>query len=96
MRIYFDENFSPRLVAGMQAFQNDRRAEDVTVLGMVDECQANKIGVFFFRPPKNGWSYWSLIQLMVRMWPEITRLARETKRPFGYVVEGSRGRIQAL
>ena len=99
MRIYFDENFSPHLVAGMQAFQNNRRSEDVTVFWMVDEfgrgapdetwipavakvhgvaltqdtnihrtraqwelCKANKIGIFFFKPSKDGWSYWGLIE----------------------------------
>ena len=31
MRTYFDENFSPNLIAGMQAFQEGRRRDDVTV-----------------------------------------------------------------
>lgn len=133
MRIYFDENFSPHLVAGMQAFQNNRRSEDVTVFWIVDEfgrgaadetwipavakahgvaltqdtnihrtraqwelCKANKIGVFFFKPAKNGWSYWSLIQLVVRLWPEITRLASETKRPFGFTVDARTAKIRRL
>lgn len=89
MRIYFDENFSPHLVAGMQAIQNGRRSEEVIVesvdkefgRGAKDEdwipsiatrhgvaltqdlnihrlraqwelCTANKIGIFFFKPPK--------------------------------------------
>ncbi len=133
MRIYFDENFSTHLVAGMQAFQEGRRREDVTVLSVVDEfeqgtpdetwipavakvrgvaltqdmnihrtraqaalCQANKIGVFFFKPPKDGWTYWRLIQLVVRLWPEITRLASETKRPFSYVVDARTAKIKKV
>jgi hypothetical protein len=31
MRIYFDENFSPHLVAGIRAIHDGRRSEDVTV-----------------------------------------------------------------
>ena len=133
MRIYFDENFSPHLVAGMQAFQDGRRRDDVTVFWMADEfgrgapdetwipavakahgvaltqdtnihrtraqwelCQANKIGVFFFKPSKDGWTYWSLIQLVVKLWPDITRLASETKRPFGFTVEARTGKIKRL
>ena len=133
MRIYFDENFSPHLVAGMQAFQNNRRSEDVTVLSVVEDfgrgtadetwipavakvhgvaltqdvnihrtraqaalCQANKIGVFFFKPPKDGWSYWRLVQLVVRLWPDIARLAEETKRPFSFIVDARTAKIKRL
>jgi hypothetical protein len=133
MRIYFDENFSSHLVAGMKAFQEGRRRDDVTVFSVEEEfgrgtpdetwipavakahgvaltqdtnihraraqwelCQGNKIGVFFFKPPKDGWTYWRLIQLVVRLWPEITRLASETKRPFGYVVDARKTKIQAI
>ena len=131
MRIYFDENFSPHLVAGMQAFQNHRRQDDTIVLSMVEEfgrgapdeewipavakvhgvaltqdtnihrtraqwelCKVNKVGVFFFKPPKDGWSYWRLIQLVVRLWPEVTRLASETKRPFGFSVDARSFKIK--
>jgi hypothetical protein len=31
MRIYFDENFSPHLVAGIRAIQDGRRSEDVAL-----------------------------------------------------------------
>jgi hypothetical protein len=37
MRIYFDENFSPHLVAGIRAIQDGRRSEDVTVVSVEDE-----------------------------------------------------------
>ena len=46
-----------------------------------ERCQANKIGVFFFRPPKKaGWSYWQIVQLVVRHWPEIKRLSEAVLR----------------
>jgi hypothetical protein len=38
-------------------------------------CQSNKIGIFFVKPPKKGWSYWDIVRLVVRWWPEISRLA---------------------
>ena len=60
-------------------------------------CQANKIGVFFFKPPrKEGWSYWQIVQLVIRHWPEIKRLTEQSSRPFGYVVEMHRNKFQRL
>ena len=37
MRIYFDENFSPALVAGLKAFQEGRPSEGVTVCSVIEE-----------------------------------------------------------
>ena len=37
MKIYFDENFSPHLVAGFRAFQEGRRSEYFEVLHVVDD-----------------------------------------------------------
>jgi hypothetical protein len=37
MRIYFDENFSPALAAGMRAFQDGRKGEDVEVCSIETE-----------------------------------------------------------
>jgi len=37
MKIYFDENFSPNLIAGFRAFQDGRRSEDVEVLSIETE-----------------------------------------------------------
>ncbi len=60
-------------------------------------CQANKIGVFFFKTPKKqGWSYWQIVQLVIRQWPEIKRLTEESRRPFGYVIEMHRNKIRRL
>jgi hypothetical protein len=55
-------------------------------------CEANKIGVFFFKPPAKtkAWSYWDVVQLVVRHWPEIKRLSVETERPFGFVIDKSK------
>ncbi len=61
-------------------------------------CKENKIGVFFFKPPKKSksWSYWDIAQLVMRHWPEINRLAVNQHRPFGYVVELNRAKMTRL
>ena len=37
MRIYFDENFSPSLVAGIQKLQDGRKSDGITVHSVIDE-----------------------------------------------------------
>ena len=37
MKIYFDENFSPNLIAGFRAFQEGRKGEEFEVCSVVDE-----------------------------------------------------------
>lgn len=135
MRIYFAENFSPHLVAGIRAIQGGLRSEDVVVAsveeefgrGSVDEvwipsvasqhgvvltqdlnihrlraqwelCKANKIGIFFFKPPRKSqaWSYWQIVQLVIRHWPEIKKLTIGHSRPFGFVVELNKSKFFKL
>jgi hypothetical protein len=52
-----------------------------------DLCQQNKIGVFFFKPPRAGWDHWVIVREVVNRWEEIKRIASEKKRPFGFIVE---------
>ena len=54
-------------------------------------CQQNKIGVFFFKPPRAGWDHWVIVREVVNRWEEIKRIASGQKRPFGFIVE-HRGR----
>ena len=63
-----------------------------------DLCRANKIGMFFIKPPKNkaAWGYWPIIQLTVRLWPEIKRAAEELRRPFGMQIDGRTGKMSRL
>jgi hypothetical protein len=135
MRIYFDENFSPHLVAGIRAIQGGLRSEDVVVASVEDEfgrgvadevwipglasrhgvaltqdlnihrvraqwelCKANKIGIFFFKPPRKSkaWSYWEIVQLVIRHWSEIKRLTASRSRPFGFVVELNKSKFSEL
>lgn len=133
MKIYFDENFSPRLVEGLQAFQRGKPNEGIEVLsiakafkpGTADEdwipkvaqqhgivitqdlnihrrrhqwelCQHYKIGIIFFQPPKKGWDYWSIIQLVVKLWHEITKQSLKQPRPFASEVKATTGRLKPL
>ena len=61
-------------------------------------CRANKIGMFFLKPPKNkaAWGYWPIIQLTVRLWPEIKQVADELRRPFGMQIDGRTGKMMRL
>lgn len=36
-------------------------------------CEQFGLGMFFLRPPsKRGLNYWDMVQLIVRIWPELT------------------------
>ena len=41
------------------------------------------LGVFFFKPLSTGYSFWEMIEQLIKHWPEIKKLSR-TKRPFAY------------
>lgn len=59
-------------------------------------CEQYKLGMFYFRPPsKRGFHYWDMLKLMVKHWPDITKIALTEKRPFAYRVT-SRGRVKEL
>lgn len=59
-------------------------------------CRQNKIGLFFFKPPKGGWGFWNVIREVVNRWDEIKSLSAVQKRPFGYMVEQRRNRMRPL
>lgn len=133
MKIYFDENFSPRLVEGLSAFQKGVPNEGVEVhsiaetfgKGTADEdwipkvaqqhavvvtqdscirrrqhqwelCQHYKIAIVFVQPPKKGWSYWTTIQLIVKLWKEITEKTFHAKRPYAAEIKATTGRLKPL
>ena len=41
------------------------------------------LGVFFFKPPSTGYSFWEMVEQLVKRWPEIKKKA-VNKRPFAY------------
>jgi hypothetical protein len=48
-------------------------------------CEEHKLGMFFLRPPsKAGFSYWQMVELLVKEWQEIVKIVRKEKRPFAY------------
>jgi hypothetical protein len=133
MKIYFDENFSLRLVEGLRAFQAGVPHEGIEVLsiaetfgkGTPDEewipkvaqqhgvaitqdwnihrkrhqwelCQKYKIVIIFVQPPKKGWSYWFIIQLIVKLWKEITEQALRLERPYAAEIKATTGRLRLL
>lgn len=59
-------------------------------------CQQNKVGVFFFKPRRDGWDHWIIVREVVNRWEEIKRLARAGKRPFGWVAEHRRKEMRRL
>ncbi len=59
-------------------------------------CNQFKLGMFYFRPPsKTGFRYWDMVGLMVKHWPDISKIALTEKRPFAYKVS-SRGKIEEI
>jgi hypothetical protein len=133
MRLYFDENFSHRLIEGFAVLQSGRPSEDVQVLSLAEEfgkgcadetwipgiaqqhgvaitqdtsihrtraqwalCQANKIGVFFYKTPKDGWGYWEIIELTLKWWPDIKETGKNSKRPFGRVIQMNKSKWSEL
>lgn len=59
-------------------------------------CRINKVGVIFIKPPQRGWAYWDIVRLVVRWWPEISQLAKNSERPFGAYIEHDSSKIKPL
>ena len=50
-----------------------------------DLYQIQGLGIFFFKAPsKNGYSYWEMVQQVIRRWERIKLLTRKTNLPFAY------------
>lgn len=60
----------------------NRRKHEITLL------KEHNLGIFFLKAQtkKSGLSVWQMVEMLARSWPEITKLAVEEKRPFGYEV----------
>ncbi len=41
------------------------------------------LGVFFFKPPSNGFSFWEMVEQVIKRWPEIKRKTKKS-RPFAF------------
>ena len=52
------------------------------------------LGVFFFKPPSNGYSFWEMVEQVIKRWSEIKKKTKN-KRPFAYRVK-NKGKIVEL
>jgi hypothetical protein len=43
----------------------------------------HNLGVFFFKPPSTGYTFWEMVEKLVKYWPEIKKKAAD-KRPFAF------------
>ena len=41
------------------------------------------LGVFFFKPPSNGFSFWEMVEQLIKRWSEIKKKA-SNDRPFAF------------
>lgn len=59
-------------------------------------CQEYKLGLIFLQPPKKGWGYWGIIQLIVKFWTDIQGVAKRERKPFGYKITATKPRLDKL
>lgn len=60
-------------------------------------CEAQGLGMIYFKPPsKNGFSYWDMVEMLTKHWPEIVKMASRKKRPFSYKVTARSSKLEAL
>lgn len=60
-------------------------------------CEKQGLGMFYFRPPsKNGFSYWDMLTMMVKVWPEIIKKASREERPFSYRLTSKSKKLEKM
>jgi len=60
-------------------------------------CIQYGLGMFYFRPPsKKGFTYWEMLKMLVKHWPEIIKVVSKKKRPFSYKVTSASSRLEEL
>lgn len=52
------------------------------------------LGVFFFKPPSNGYSFWEMVEQVIKRWPEIKKNTKNN-RPFAFRYR-SKGKLEKL
>lgn len=58
-------------------------------------CEQYEIGVFYFRPPsKNGFTYWDMLKMLVKHWPEIIKKTDKEKRPFAFKATSKSSKLE--
>ena len=60
-------------------------------------CEEYGLGMFYFRPPsKSGFSYWDMVKLLVKHWPEIIKAASKKSRPFSYKITARSSSLEKM
>jgi hypothetical protein len=60
-------------------------------------CEKYKLGMFYFRPPsKGGFTYWHMLELLVKHWPEIINKASRQQRPFSYKITSKSTKLEEM
>lgn len=55
-------------------------------------CDKFKLGMIYLRPPsKTGYTYWEMIGILHKNWPEICKIVLSQKRPFAYQIRSRSG-----
>ena len=49
-----------------------------------DLFQKHGIGMFFISPPKNGYTYWQIVEILIKEWKDIKEKC-STKKPFSFI-----------
>lgn len=52
------------------------------------------LGVFFFKPPSKGYSFWGMVEQIIKRWPEVKKKT-QNRRPFAFRYR-SKGKIEEL
>ena len=52
------------------------------------------LGVFFFKPPSKGYTFWQMVEQIIKRWPEIKKKTQKS-RPFAYRCK-SKGKLEEL
>ncbi|MDC6353278.1 MULTISPECIES: hypothetical protein [unclassified Robiginitalea] len=81
-----DEDWIPKLDSGKDIVitqdYNINRIKEQRLL-----CEKHGLGMIYFRPPsKNGFTYYDMLRMLVKHWPEIVRKAQKEKRPFSFKI----------
>ncbi len=49
-----------------------------------DLFERHGIGMFFISPPKNGYTYWQMVEILIKEWKDIKEKC-STKKPFSFI-----------
>lgn len=49
-----------------------------------DLFQKHGIGIFFISPPKHGYTYWQMVEILIKEWKDIKEKC-STKKPFSFI-----------